>query len=141
MIDKYALGRLLADDLPAVAVQALENGYDSPSLRQLAGADASNPQQIRSLFLKALDELNLPLPSAREAGLSLARSIANEVLEGTVMPYEGAKRIWHEVYVYFPELKELKLFVGLASEYEDDRKHRDSYSERIVEECKMLLEK
>ncbi len=141
MVNNYALGRLLVDDLPPLAVQALEEGYDSPSLRQLAGVNASDPQEVRTLFLKTLDELKLSMPSPRDAGLSLARSIADEVLEGTIVPYEGAKRIWHDVYTRFPELVELRLFVGLASEDEDDEKHRGTYSSQIIEECKILLAK
>lgn len=141
MVNNYVFGTLLIDDLPALAVQALEDGHDSPSLRQLAGADCSDHQEIRKLFLRTLGELKLALPSPRDAGLSLARSIADEVLKETIVPYEGAKRIWHDVYTRFPELVELKYFVGLASEYEDDEKHRDSYSNQIIEECKTLLAK
>ena len=140
-VNMYVLGQLLADDLPTAAVQALEDGFDSPALCQLAGGGGGDSQETRALFLKALDELKVPVPSPREAALSYAREVAGDVLNGAIAPYEGARKIWGEVYTRFPELKELTLFVGLASEYEDDEKHRDSYARQIVEECKALLGK
>lgn len=141
ILDKYTLGTLLTDDLPSLALDLLQDRYDSPSLRQLATADASDTQNVQSLFLKALDELKKPLPSPRDAGLSLARDIADQVVKGTITPYQGAKAIWHDIYARFPELVELRLFVGLASEYEDDEKHRDAYSDQIIDECNILLAK
>jgi hypothetical protein len=136
--DDYTLGRLLAEDLPAIAVRALEEGYDSPTLRQLAGAEGRDSGDLRTLFLKALQELGVQPLSPAEAGLSLARSIADDVLAGSIDPYDGARRIWSEVYTRFPHLVQLRPFVGLASEYEDDAKHREEYRRSIVEECRAL---
>ena len=93
----------------------------------------SSPEQFMNLIF--------PCRLFSEAGFTIARNIAQEVLRGTIAPYEGAKQIWHEVYTRIPELKELKLFVGLASEYEDDPKHREDYQRQIVEECEKLVSK
>jgi hypothetical protein len=138
-LDRYALGMILADDLPSIGVQALEDGYDSPSLRELAGTSGSDCGRIRDLFSKAIKELKLSLPTPAQAGLSLAKAIAMDVQNGTVTPYCGAERIWREVYIRFPELSQLLAFVGYASEYEDDEKNRDYYARMILEECKVLL--
>jgi hypothetical protein len=135
----YILGDVSADDLPAVAVQALEDGYDSLALRQLALAGQLDSHERRVLFCRALEEVGLSIPSRREAGLAAARSIAEGILNGTTMPYPGAKEIWSKVYTRCPELAELKAFVGFASEYEDDDRHREEYVRLIVEECKALL--
>ena len=124
----FVLGQLLADDLPGVAWQALDEGYDSPALRQLAGAMGCDVQENRAIFLKALDELELTLPEPTEAALAFAKAFASEILAGTISPYEGAKRIWLDVYNRFPEMTELRVFVGLASEFEDDPGHKDSVS-------------
>lgn len=138
-IEKYVLGSLLSDDLPRVALEALEAGYDSPSLRQVAGASGADPRDINDLFIRALTELRIQMPSPADAALSLARQIAGEVVQGTISPYEGARRIWFDVYVRFPELTRLRPFVGLASEYEDDELHREKYSATIMEECRHFL--
>ncbi|HWB20196.1 MAG TPA: hypothetical protein VG711_07850 [Phycisphaerales bacterium] len=135
----YALGVLPVDVLPAAAVDALMAGHDSPSLRQLAGADGADAESIRSLFNRSLDELGIPMPSPSEAGLTWARRIADDIVRGTVTPYDGAKQIWVKVYTRFPQLTELRPFVGFASEYEDDKAHREDYSRLILDECKKLL--
>lgn len=137
--DKYVFGTLLVEELPIIAVEALVAGIDSPSLRQLAGADSSCSEDIKKLFLKTLEELKIQLPSPEEAGLSMARSIAVDVIQGKISPYEGAKQIWVKIYTPFPQLTQLRSFVGFASEYEDDEKHRDEYSRDIVEKCKRLV--
>ena len=135
----YVLGTLAAGDLPAVAVDALEAGYDSPSLRQLASTSRFDTDGLGNLFTKTLNELGVPIPSPSEAGLELARRIAESITRGTVSPYDGARQIWEEVYTRFPQLAELRPFVGFASEYEDDEVHRDVYSNLIIEESKKLL--
>ena len=137
-IAKFVLGLLSAENLPAIGIQALEAGYDSPSLRQLAGVERCDADVVRNLFAKALQEIGLVVPTPSEAGLSVAKAIAKEVLAGRAAPYEGAKQIWAEVYVRFPQLSQLRPFVGLASEYEDDDIHRDEYIRDIMEECRRL---
>ena len=138
-IRRYVLGEVLVDELPAIAVQALEAGYDSLFLRQLAGAQGCDPQEARTLFTRAIKELKIPMPSAAEAALAAARIIAQEVVNGKVAPYDGARRIWFKLYTRFPEIQQFVPFVGLASEYEDDEEHRAEYASRILKECKKLL--
>jgi len=135
----YILGNLLTEDLPTLAIEALQAGYDSPSLRQLAASEGSQSDEIRKLFSKALEELKINAPSLTEAGLMLAQDIAKDIVMGRIAPYEGAKRIWWDVFTRFPQLTQLTPFVGLASEYEDDEQHRGEYSRQIMEESRKLL--
>ena len=138
ILAKHALGLMPVGELTSIAVDAIQAGYDSPSLRQLAGTNEHDTEEVHRLFAKAILELGLRVPPAAEAGLTLAQAIAKEVLAGVVTPYEGAKRIWDQVYTRLPELKQLKPFVGLASEYEDDIEHRDDYSRQIFQKCESL---
>lgn len=140
LLAKYVLGLLPVEALPGMALDAIQAGYDSPSLRQLAGANEHDTEEAHRLFGKAIQELGLPIPQAPEAGLTLARDIARLVVSGAIAPYEGAKRIWNQIYTRLSELKQLKPFVGLASEYEDDLDHRDDYSRQIIEEAKSLID-
>ena len=140
LLAKHVLGLLPVEALPGIALDAIQAGYDSPSLRQLAGASEYDTEEAHRLFGKAIQELGLPIPQAPEGGLTLARDIAREVVSGAIAPYEGAKRIWDQIYTRLPELKQLKPFVGLASEYEDDLEHRDGYLRQIIEEAKSLID-
>jgi hypothetical protein len=139
IVERYVLGVFPVNDLPAVAMKALDAGFDSPSLPQLAGSQGADSDDIKRLFHKILSELDIKMPSQVEAGLSMACDIARDILKGAITPYEGAKQIWWDIYTRFPQLTELRGFVGFASEYEDDDRHRQEYSRLIVEECKELL--
>lgn len=135
----YALGGPVSDALPAVGLEALEAGYDSPSLRKLAGCGRADPSKmVQELFERSVNELGLVIPAPPEAGLAMAKIVAQDVLSGRYGPYDGARRIWG-LRSRFPDLKQLTIFVGLASEYEDDEAHRDEYVRGIMEECRRLV--
>lgn len=135
----YSLEMLPVDDLPQIAIEALEAGYDSVSLRELAGGQSEHPFDFRQKFEKALKELQLPMPCRRGAAILLACHIAKSILKGEMSPYEGARRIWWDLYTKVPEAIELQTFVGAASEIEDDPEHRDYYISDITKECNNLL--
>jgi hypothetical protein len=138
-VDSYVLGHTSAEGLPDAAVAALQEGFDSPTLRVLAGSDGEPGDELERLLRKALSELVISFPTPAEAGLSLARHVAAEVVRGLTSPYEGARRIWWDVYNRVPQLDVLRVFVGLASEYEDDQAHQEEYAQDIIEECRNLL--
>ncbi|MBQ1022767.1 hypothetical protein KBX00_00110 [Micromonospora sp. C95] len=62
----------LADMIHA-ACQALIDGLDSPTLRELAGASVRDPSwDIRELVAKSLEELRIPYPGTVPPGFALA---------------------------------------------------------------------
>ena len=138
---KCALGLLQSDDLIQVGVQALEHGCDSPSLRILAGLNASEAEEARRMFDQALSELDLEVPSKRDAVIHLARGIAKEILTGTTEAYLGAKRIWdltlHASSEGFPELDS---FVYAASEWEERPEDRATFEEGIIAAARDLVD-
>jgi len=93
---RYVVGYALVDDLPPAAVDALVRGLDSPSLACLAGANGNeDPAEVRSLFLAALAELQIPLPTKRGAAELLKVSWAHKVLAGTWSPRTAARNFVH----------------------------------------------
>lgn len=137
--NEYVLGNIDANDLPTIAIDALVAGYDTPSLRLLAGERGGPPDTIRKYFCSTLQELQIPMPSELDAARFKVKQIVENVVGHRILPYEGARSIWRDIYTRFPKLIELKVFVGLASEYEDDPKHRDEYEKLIVETCVKFL--
>ncbi len=77
---KAMLGLLLPEDLQGAAVDALEEGCDSPSLRILAGLTKAEVGEARQLFDRLLAELHVPKTSRRGAVERLARESAKEIL-------------------------------------------------------------
>src|SRR5580693_4162726 len=101
--DMFVLGMLSTDDTLRIAMRAIESGFDIPSLWQLASLENPDSETVKTLFCKTFDELGIPLPSPSEAGRSMVRRIAQDVLSNAITPYEGAKMVWQDIYNRFPE--------------------------------------
>lgn len=138
-LDSFVLGIQRPCTLPAIACQAIDCGFDTPLLYELAASDGRDENEIRKLFIRVVSELGFKLPSEKAAAFSLFISIVRDIVSGEVAPYVGAKRIWTDLYSRFPDLSVLKPFVGFASEYEDDLSHRDEYNRMIISECESIL--
>jgi len=129
----WALHRLPSEQLPDVATDWLVSGLDSPSLRELAGLGSPVMSEAAPLFERALSELEIAVPTKHEALMSLARHHARQIVDGTVSPYDGARKIWWEVSSALDKPNTLLLtFVGAASELEElpDRTLQDGYDRR-----------
>ena len=144
----WQLGLLPSEVLPLIAANALEKGFDSPSLRILAGEMEKVASTVGPLFVMALRELGIPLPAPVSAQMAVARFYAGKIVDGSLSPYEGAYRIWWDVANEAMPAKEenevwnrLRVFVGLASEYEDNPSYRKEYEDQIVQEAKDFLSK
>jgi hypothetical protein len=90
---EFALGRLQTPDLPAAAMQALEEGYDSPAMAALAGTLISerSPFEIDELWTRGLRELGKDVPARIDAGHHLKRYFAGLVASRRISPL-GAPR-------------------------------------------------
>jgi hypothetical protein len=136
------LGITRSDALRQVASTALADGWDSPSLRALAGSTASDPD-ARVLFERALSELGLSMPTAREAVMVLAHHVAAKVLQGTITPYEAAQRI-SDLSLRLPvdddRLPQLDTFIYAASEWDDRPEDVNVFAEGVVAAARDLLE-
>lgn len=67
-ISAYTLGILTDKDLPGIAMTGLEEGYDSESLRILAGHNMTdNSFVLDDYFRRTLNELRLALKDRKEA--------------------------------------------------------------------------
>jgi len=137
---KVALGLLLSEQFADVAVHALKDGCDSPSLRVLAGLTAAEADEARCLFDRALAELNVDAPNKRDAVMRLARETAQEILHGAMAPHAGAKQIW-ELTLRIPgeNLPKLDAFVYAASEWEDRPENRQVFEDGIVAAARQLV--
>lgn len=138
---KAALDLAGPEELSAAAVAALEGGLDSPALRTLAGFYESDVSEARALLFKALGELHLPPPTPKEAVLDLARECAAQILDGTIAPHEGARRIW-DLTLRVPEetLTELDTFIYAASEWSERPEDRPRFEVGVVGAARELLD-
>jgi hypothetical protein len=132
------LGKLRSEDAIAAASSALDRGVYSESLGLLL-YEQPVWSEVGPLFTKALSELGIPVPSRDEASVTIAREFARQIIAGETSPYEGARRIWWEVANEPGADSSLRIFVGLASEWEDSPRYRHEYEADIIEEAQRLV--
>ena len=103
---RWYLGELSGEDMPSIALEALEKGHDGVNLRYLAGLASPVRRDIVEIVDRALQELGAEAPVARhDAALWMARLVANDIILGRIEPYAGACRIWLSYASEAPELE------------------------------------
>jgi hypothetical protein len=105
---RFALGEIVSDELPGLAVNLLESGYDSPALWLVAGELHPTMAETGVLFDTALSELGV-LVSLREAWLLRIENLTAIVASGS----EASIAAW-EIYQVdrdFGPLPELESFL------------------------------
>jgi hypothetical protein len=138
---EFVLGLVGPSALPSAAVAALEDGCDSPCLRVLAGLTPAEHDEAGGLLRRALAELNVSLPSGREAVLRLARETAKRILSGETGPREGAQRIW-DVSLRLPDehLPQFDTFIYAASEWQSRPADREKFADGVKAASRDLLQ-
>jgi hypothetical protein len=80
---RWYLGELSGEEMPGIACQALELGYDGKNLRRLAGLTSPAIRDITEIVDAALRELGVQAPiTKRDAALWMAKRVAGEIIEG-----------------------------------------------------------
>jgi hypothetical protein len=136
----WAVGDQPSDELPDLATEALVRGLDSPALRELAGASRDDFWRIKGLFEAMVDELEFDLPDEQTALWRLAQHVASEIVAGVIAPETGAHRIWRKVSHRVAREGDLRVFIGLASEWDDHPRHRAEIDASIIEAARRLLD-
>lgn len=134
----WAIDKQPTDQLPDVATDALVRGLDSPALRELAGAPTTDYWQVKYLFENALSELGIDVPDEQAALWRLAQNKAAEIVSGEVAPADGAHWIWSEVSDRIRREGDLRVFIGLASEWDDHPNERAEIERSIIDAARGL---
>jgi hypothetical protein len=59
--------------------------------------------------------------------------------DGTLTPYEASRPIWSQGWEALGRPDDLTVFVGLASEWEDNPESREHYEQDMLEAARALL--
>jgi hypothetical protein len=99
LLARHANSSATADDAVKWAIDALVDGFDSPSLRQLAGLNSPTAWfEAMPLFERTLNELQLEIPRSKNEILRLyLRSVAESIVSGVRSPSVALAVIHREV--------------------------------------------
>ena len=138
---KYVINQLPSEEIPEIAIAVLESGIENEEIIELAGMDNPTASNSKHVFINAISKLGIQITDIREATICLAKEISEEIIAGSISPYEGARKIWWELSIIEGAAENLKIFAGLASEIEDTQIDdvRTDYERQIKEEANSLI--
>ena len=92
---RWAVHDLFAEDVPGIAIELLEAGYDAPAVRRIAGEmNVRSSSDVESLMERMFGEFAVRYPlSHMEANLIVSRQIAREVIAGIRNPWAAANKL------------------------------------------------
>lgn len=129
---------LYNEDMPGIAADLLEAGYDTPALIRLAGEMQiyESPDADR-LIGKAFHELGIPWPlSEVQAGLIATRQIAREVIAGKRDLYRATSHIEIVLWNRRPVTEDLGFLFMLNDELSWDPEYQRYIPEILQDELK-----
>jgi hypothetical protein len=95
---RYRLGLLPSTEFPTFAMAALEAGYESRALCELACEPLPDDWEIDSVFERALRDCSVSIPSTEAAVEYVLRFYMQLIASGDLSPWEGMLRIANELY-------------------------------------------
>jgi hypothetical protein len=116
----------------------MAGGQASNGLVDLAELSDMRGDDVDAHVTALANEVGLQPLTEQEAGVVAAEQMARELTCGVVAPIEAARRIWRIARLAPDAEPRLRVFIGLASEWEDDPDNRASYEEEIRSEALRL---
>lgn len=155
LLAKYVTGNITAEQLPELAVVALEEGFQSPSLYILVGLSKhESPYLIDHYFKLTLEELNIILTDKREGAIEYALTIVDEILAGEKEIISGSRELLYkaiDTYEFYSESKQysydsigFEKAYGLFDTFEELNKadkpwQKEKTNEELMKEAKAEL--
>jgi len=137
---KFAMNHILPEEIPAIAQDALEAGYDGPNLRRLSALDRPTAWETDRFLPGAKQEMDMNEIDRRVACLRLSQRLAHQMLDGTLDPIIGLarfERFWIDGD-YPIELSSLSM---LADEVEYSAAIlRPDFRSQVIAELKELVQ-
>lgn len=137
----WRLGFLLTDDLPRIASEAFEHGYQSQTLTDLAGCRPGENEEASRIFERLLIEMGGGDMTNTDALRQYAIHVSTLILNSRVSPLDGANMIWDAKTSFAgSEFHELDEFIYAASEMPERPDDREFFETAIREAAKKWSE-
>jgi hypothetical protein len=143
LVARWVLDDLRPEDVPAVAIDALAQGCEVPEVAVLAGLRRPSRLDVEDELSPLLRRLRVVRPDQRRAMKTVVDACAQRMVDGGMSPSAGARALWRWAMEFHRDdliFEQLAIFVGLASEWDDDEGHRAVYEAEMLEEAQALLD-
>ncbi len=129
----------LADwrDVEQFGLKELASSKTAPTIIELADVSAST-DRILQLLEAAITADGGTIPHSAAAAEVVAMQISGEIVAGEVEPGAGARALWRLARQVPAVEPQLRVFIGLASEWDDDIPNRIAYEADIVAAAREL---
>lgn len=125
---KRVIRHLDSNDYASWAGEMLTVGFDSPSLRILAGLNTfDSTHQAEDYFRRTITELKVEIPSREESLRQYACNVAKQIINRTVVPVDGVRELY-AACVASDYAKEYTIWLQLDDARESLRWNETPYS-------------
>ena len=139
MFVREQVGLIRSDVLPDFATDLLVLGYDSPSLRELAGLPRGDRSDATKLWEAVREELGSPREPDEQASRFLLRYWAREITEGRVDVLEGSRLMLDVGWFPLDQPKELHRLWNLLDDWDEIPAARDRITSELLVFARELL--
>ena len=112
---RLALNLISSTDMPRLAWEALEAGFDGPALRRMAALEFPTFFQIKDVLPRAMEEMHLAKLDKAKAALRLAKLQAQEIVAANSDPFRHLRDFEH-LWIEADYCRELQEYGNLDDE-------------------------
>lgn len=135
------MGLVPPHELPEFATELLVLGYDSPSLRELAGLPKGDRSDAAELWETVREELSTPREAGEQAPRFLLQHWAREITEGRLDVLQGSRLMLRVGWFPMGQPKELEQLWNLLDDWDEIPRLRGQIASELFVFAKELLRK
>jgi hypothetical protein len=125
-------------EVERVGLDELAKGHSEAEVVRLSSVTDSSSDLV-DLVDAAVRARGDEVPDAVAAAELVARDVAQEIVDLSVAPIAGARTLWQLARKVPTVEPDLRIFIGLASEWDDDAPSRRAYEADIVSAARELI--
>lgn len=134
-------GLIPPHELPDLATELLVLGYDTPSLRELAGLPTGDRAESADLWNAVRDELGIRREEKEEAARFLLRYWAQETAEQRIDVLAGSRLMYRVAWFPLGQPTQLNELLYLLILWDEMPQHRDQTAAELLQFARDLVDR
>jgi hypothetical protein len=132
-------GQIPPHELPDFATELLVLGYDSPTLRELAGLPKGDRTDALDMWNIVRDELSVRYEDEEEAAMFLLNYWAQEIVDGRIDVLTGSRLMYRDGWFPLGQPMELYELLYLLDVWDDLPQRRERTASELLAFTRNLL--